>query len=788
MNRWKLILIMAICCVAASLTASAQTSNTNTSNASTSNTDTDVTLDEVVVTAEEVKVELLNMDVPLKNLPMTVTRLDGETLERKNITELDEAVRFLPGVTVYDQLGAFQRFSVRGSNDAVISIDGIRDERSLVNNVPFGDLSSVESIEVVKGPMSILSGHSVIGGTINIVRKKPTDKTIASAKISYGSWNEKRSTIDFGGKFVGPVTYRANVYYATGDGYRDVFRERLSGTLSFNSDIKKTGGNLDVKFSFNNDHYGTEIGGAPLMPGDMYSSADDSLYAKSGAFNPMANYHDTYNDLANNNMHRKNFDFSAQYTRKLTDWANLRYKFSHGHSDLDYAAVENLSYRTSTNPIYDWYYTNSRGVKTYVELDSLRSGNPLTFNPDSYTYTSTIDLTGKFNVASIANTYTAGWSYSFFDYTQYNGYASGDVWGPGLNQQVSVVNPQKVRNWWNSRVSAVTLTDRIDNGIYAYDTFDINEQWKGMIGGRLDFHEYKTATASVKDNRQEWYDRVEGRRSETFAASYRAGVVYIPVTPLAIYFSMSSSFRPNTTAFNANTIYLDKNGNQFNPDANGGMVYRPETGNQFETGVRYELHRMLEVNASVFYTRRHNLVRRLGSVDVEEEDGSIVNKTVQGQLGRQTYKGFDMDFTFTPLSTLKLVGGWGRTESITIKSSVNLDEWPGFTEPVAINTRATGVPRTTAYAYADYTVPRKMLRNLSFHLSATFTDRNYRNIANNTYYPSRVLVDGGAYYTFSKQMSLSVTVENIFNKEYFTRQTTYGKPRNFMTSIAYSFK
>lgn len=61
------------------------------------------------------KVNLLNLDVPLKILPVTVTRLSADILERKNILNLEDAVRFLPGVTVRDQLGAFYRFSVRGS-------------------------------------------------------------------------------------------------------------------------------------------------------------------------------------------------------------------------------------------------------------------------------------------------------------------------------------------------------------------------------------------------------------------------------------------------------------------------------------------------------------------------------------------------------------------------------------------------------------------------------------------------------------------------------------------------
>lgn len=46
---------------------------------------------------------------------------------------------------------------------------------------PFGDLSSVESIEVLKGAAAVLSGHSVMGGVINIVRKKAVPDFTAGA-------------------------------------------------------------------------------------------------------------------------------------------------------------------------------------------------------------------------------------------------------------------------------------------------------------------------------------------------------------------------------------------------------------------------------------------------------------------------------------------------------------------------------------------------------------------------------------------------------------------------------
>lgn len=74
-------------------------------------TDTVFQLDQAIVKETiKKKVNLLNLDVPLKTLPMTVTTLSSDVLERKNILNLEDAVRFLPGVTVKDQLGAFTAF------------------------------------------------------------------------------------------------------------------------------------------------------------------------------------------------------------------------------------------------------------------------------------------------------------------------------------------------------------------------------------------------------------------------------------------------------------------------------------------------------------------------------------------------------------------------------------------------------------------------------------------------------------------------------------------------------
>ena len=101
-------------------------------------------------------------------------------------------------------------------------IDGIRDERSAINNsYPVPDLSCIESIELLKGPASVLYGHSAVGGTLNIVRKSPSEKQSVNARLAYGSYENKEATLGMGGKLVGPVNYYAVISGAVDEALTD---------------------------------------------------------------------------------------------------------------------------------------------------------------------------------------------------------------------------------------------------------------------------------------------------------------------------------------------------------------------------------------------------------------------------------------------------------------------------------------------------------------------------------------------------------------------------------------
>lgn len=234
-------------------------------------------------------------------------------------------------------------------------IDGIRDERSAINNsYPVPDLSCIESIELLKGPASVLYGHSAVGGTLNIVRKSPSEKQSVNARLAYGSYENKEATLGMGGKLVGPVNYYANVNFSDQEGWRDNGNRRFSGYLALQAKMTERD-ILDVRGGFNRDFYGTEIGLPDLMANDVYNVQTGQLYLHKNEMLPGLDREARYNNESDF-MKNHAWNVSTQYTHTFWNGAKLTDRLSYNNDDINYFGTEALDYLESDDPIYDHYY------------------------------------------------------------------------------------------------------------------------------------------------------------------------------------------------------------------------------------------------------------------------------------------------------------------------------------------------------------------------------------------------------------------------------------------------
>ena len=168
-------------------------------------------------------------DLPLKDVPQNVQSLSSEALDVAGITRLDSALDNVSGVSRLNNFGGlWDSYAIRGFAGDVNLPSGF-----LVNGFNgargYGgprDTSSVERIDVLKGPTSALFGRGEPGGTVNIVTKKPEFRRHGALMVQGGSFNSYRVEGDFTTPLSDNFAVRINGAYDDADSYRDTVQTK----------------------------------------------------------------------------------------------------------------------------------------------------------------------------------------------------------------------------------------------------------------------------------------------------------------------------------------------------------------------------------------------------------------------------------------------------------------------------------------------------------------------------------------------------------------------------------
>ncbi len=140
---------------------------------------------------ESVKVTATRVEKELQDVPSSVSVITSDDIKKSSAKTVGELLQDVPGIQVVNS-GAqgLKRISIRGEgvNRTQILIDGqqIVENKSMDGTSLLIDPSTVERIEVIRGPASVLYGSDAIGGVINIITKKGGSKPIqGEASLSY---------------------------------------------------------------------------------------------------------------------------------------------------------------------------------------------------------------------------------------------------------------------------------------------------------------------------------------------------------------------------------------------------------------------------------------------------------------------------------------------------------------------------------------------------------------------------------------------------------------------------
>ncbi|HGP0131029.1 TPA: TonB-dependent siderophore receptor [Pseudomonas aeruginosa] len=474
-------------------------------------------------------------DTPLKEIPQTINVVTQDEIKARGSQTVTEALRYTPGITgggFADRVKIFDEPTSRGFSPAPMYLDGL--------HMPYGggstggalqiDPYTLERIEVLKGPASVLFGQNQPGGIVNMVSKRPTAEPIHEVVLGGGSQDRRYGAFDVAGALDEQGTY---LYRITGVGrdinseidYAEQKRFMLAPSFTWNPNEQTS---LTFYGQYQKDNDVPEAQGLPAY-GTVFSTPNGRIKRSTFIGEPGLNSYDRDQFVVG-------YEFSHEFNDVWTFKQNTRYAYV----DDQYVAPLH-GYRFVPNPntgANDQRYTTRYGVDW--------SQTNKVFGMDNI-------LQAKYKTADIEHTSLIGLDY-YHSNSKFLGLYSYeaaspiiDLYKPVYGKPFTFGSPYR----WDRTIR--------QTGVYLQDQMKWN-QWFLTLGGRYDWAETDSKETAGHSN----------AKDEKFSG--RAGFGYEFSNGITPYVSYSESFQP-VSGYN-----LDQN----------SKAFKPTTGKQYEAGIKYQ--------------------------------------------------------------------------------------------------------------------------------------------------------------------------------------------------------
>ena len=180
-------------------------------------------------TVEEVIVTATKTEKTLQEVPVAVSVVSGDTIEKANITDILDLKAVVPSLDTRQRTTSTQSsFYIRGFGNGdynqgiepsvAVFIDGVY--RSKMQS-QISDLPLIERIEVLRGPQSTLFGKNATAGVINVVTKKPSFEKSSFITTTFGNFNSKIAKIYTTGPISETAAYSFYANFNKSEGQSD---------------------------------------------------------------------------------------------------------------------------------------------------------------------------------------------------------------------------------------------------------------------------------------------------------------------------------------------------------------------------------------------------------------------------------------------------------------------------------------------------------------------------------------------------------------------------------------
>ena len=425
-------------------------------------------------------------DIDLMDTPQSVNVIPDFVTDEQLATNLAEVLVNDSSVTAGTTRWNRQVFSIRGfeldSGNGYL-INGHQQWSHYVQPI-----ETLQQVEVLKGPSSMLYGQSGPGGLVNMVTKKPTYDSMLDLGFDTDGFGSTRAQLDAGGslndaqslRYRGVLVKQDTKYwreYSANDENQE--RDRWLGYLNLEFDVSDDV-LLSVKYDHTQDKAGIDAGGWLDKQGNVIGERK-TVWDAPWAF--------TDNTVSN---------LGADLTWQMSD----DWKVKVGYNDQQFNRQ-----RFDSAPQYtEDPFTKGYSIKPFDRYD------------DWQHKTAFVDFTGEFALAGMEHQFLIGANYLDYFYQQQiqKGKSQPVIPGQPIIQQDLDYHQGKLSN----------PSEYKYYGFYLQDLMTLNEQWKLLAGVRYD------------------EQKKDGYGENSYAVSPKFGVIYSPMSNGNIYVNYSKSFTP----------------------------------------------------------------------------------------------------------------------------------------------------------------------------------------------------------------------------------------------------
>ena len=538
------------------------------------------------------------MDLSLRETPQSVSVVTRQQMDDQNLVTLDDVLRQTPGV-VADKLDERVTFTSRGFALSTM-IDGVPTFAFKTPAAEIGMINTViyDRIEVVRGAAGLLNGVGEPGGSVNLVRKRPTSEFAGHATAGVGRWNNYNLELDVGGPLNASGSLRGRVIGSRTAGDSFIDDKKRSDDVFYGILEADITSNTTLSLGF--EHQKTAIDGANFGQAPLFYS-DGSRTNFSRSFNPGTPW--------------SQWDM---YSDKI--FVTLDHRFANGwRVKMDASRLKNER-KALWGYLFEYFPVEQNGDST-IEIRQ----NPATSTNKSFD----LYATGPFQAFGMEHQAALGVSVN--DYTSELNLNSANPNGwdrRPLNfyQLQNFPKPSRYYTYFN------TFLDAKETAVYGSTRLKLAEPVSLVLGGRATWYEEKSSSYNGPANL--WTTNPTAKVNGEFTPY--AGTVVDLNDNFSAYASYTRIFIPRSERDSSNALLP------------------PQTGKNYELGLKGEhLDGKLNTSFALFRTQEAN-------VPVEDPsapplpDGSTPYRSVAGARS----KGFEVTVAGEVARGLQVMGGY----------------------------------------------------------------------------------------------------------------------------------